>query len=533
MALADALRLASELAAADETYMRVLDRWPASDAADDALYGRLAIAEQQQNAERAESLAGELVRRFPESPFVPAAHFTQARLLVMRQEYAAAEPVLAALVSADGPNLQQARYLLGLAQLCQAKHAAALATIETVETDDAELAAAVREVRVAALVGLKKFDQAVPLLEELLAAATDEGVQIRWRTHLAIAHSELGQLDAAAGQLDKLPAASLADSDVAAAALAVAEKAHRAGNHALAKRWFEALAQESAAPSVRTPALAGLAWTQLALDGKEASAATFERVLRDYPDSPLAAEAALVRGRSLEEQGENNAALASYRLVIDKYAQSPQLPAALLAAGRLHDKLDQDREAAELLARLVNDFPEFGEHDAAIYALAWVLFDQEKLEEAHAQFLRLSDEFPASQYWADATYRLAQRAARRKEHAQAAELADRIIASECPAEIHEHALYLRGQSAAALSRWNEVAGFMEQLLDKHPDTALRPTAEYWLAEADFRRNEFATAREKFERLAKQFAGPNQCLDRKRATADRAVPRARKALGRSD
>lgn len=503
LALADALRQAGELATADETYRRVLDRWPNGDEADDALYGRLAIAELQENSERAESLAAELARRFSRSPHAAAARFTQARLLITRQEYAAAEPILATLVASEGANREQARYLLGLAQFGQAKHEAALATVEAMHTDNAGLAAAVREVRVAAFMGLKRFDQALPLLEELLAAATDEAVQTRWRTPLVIAHNELGQLDAAAAQLDKLPEAALADAGVAAAALAVAEKSHRAGNFALAKRWFTALSQDPAAGTVRSTALSGLAWTQLALEGKEASAATFARVLRDYPDSPLAAEAALMRGRTLEDQGEHNAALTAYRLVIDKYAQSPQLPAALLAAGRLHDQLDQDREAAELLRRLVDDHSDFADRDAAIYSLAWVQSDLDKADEAHALFARLSDEFPTSKYWPDATYRLAQRASRQKDHARAAELADRIIAAECPAEIHQHALYLRGQTAAALARWNEVAQFMELLLTKHPGTTLRPAAEYWLAEADFRRHEYASARERFERLAKQ------------------------------
>jgi TolA-binding protein len=499
-ALADALRQAGELAAADEQYGSVLSRWPDSAQADDALYCRLLVAEQQQNAERAESLAGELVRRFPESPYRAAAQLVQARILLARQDYTAAEPILTAMVTAGGPNLEQARYLLGVAELGQQKHAAALATVEAIQTDDAGLAVAVREVRVAALVGLQKYDLALPLLKEQVSATADEAAQTRWRTHLVVALAELGQLDEAASELDRLPRAALADQEVAAATLAVAEKAYRASNFPLAKRWFESLAQETVPAAVHGPALSGLAWTQLRLDGKQASAATFERVLRDYPDSPLAAEAALVRGRSLEEQGEHNAALTAYRLVIDKYAQSPQLPAALLAAGLLHDKLDQDREAAELLGRLVKDFPEFAELDAALYALAWVHLDEQKPEEADALFSRISDEFPTSQYWADATYRLAQRAARQKDHARAAELADRIIAADCPAEIHEHALYLRGQTAAALVRWNEVAQFMDQLIEKHPASSLRPSAEYWLAEADFRRNQFAAAREKFERL---------------------------------
>jgi len=540
LALADALRQAGETAAADEEYSRVLDRWPTSEQADDALYGRLLIADQQENNERAESLAAELTLQFPDSPYRASAELAQARLIVARQDYAAAEPILDKLVSADGPNQAQARYLLSLTQLGQQKLDAALATAESIQTDDARSAAAAGEVRLAALVGLKKFDQALPLLKDKLAATTDEATASRWRTQLVVALAELGQIGEAASELDKLPAAALADENVARAALAVAERAYRARNLAVAKRWYEVLAKETTAAAVRGPALSGLAWTQLALDGKQASAETFERVLRDYPESSLAAEAALMRGRALEEQGEHNAALTAYRLVINKYDQSPQLPSALLAAGRLHDKLDQKREAAELLERLVRDFPEFAERDVAIYAWAWVLIDQENIDKADAQFQRLADGFPTSQYWADATYRLAQRAARQKDHVRAAELADQIIAADCQAEIHEHALYLRGQTAVAQGQWIEVAQFMQQLLEKHPATALEPSAEYWIAEAEFRRNQFAAARARFERLMNKSPSRQeawsaivplrvvQCLTQERRW-DEAIAQAEKVL----
>ena len=80
--------------------------------------------------------------------------------------------------------------------------------------------------------------------------------------------------------------------------------------------------------------------------------------MRDYPASPLAPEAALVRARSLEDLKQPDAALATYRLVLDKYVDSPHVPAALWGAARLHGRLGQQREAAELLTRLVDEHSE-------------------------------------------------------------------------------------------------------------------------------------------------------------------------------
>ena len=196
--------------------------------------------------------------------------------------------------------------------------------------------------------------------------------------------------------------------------------------------------------------------------------------------------------------------------MIERYATAAaKLPAALFAAARLHDRLEQDREAAALLQRLVKEFPEFGELDATLYELAWVLLDLDQADQAEVAFVRISDEFPQSKFWADATYRLAERAARTKDLARAATFADTLLKAKCDADLRERALYLRGQVAASAAEWDEVARFMQQFMDDYPASPVRLSAEYWLAESDFRRDRYAEAREKLERLEKKSAGRNE------------------------
>ncbi|MDX1945539.1 MAG: tetratricopeptide repeat protein [Pirellulaceae bacterium] len=508
VASGDALRQAGDAAAADERYKTVLTRWPNCDQADEALHGRLIVAEAAHDEPRAASLASEFMRRFPENPLAATIRLSQIRGQLARREFAAAEPALVEIVAQPptGVSVEQARYLLALAQLGQQKFTAALATADEIQATDATIVAGAREVRLAALVGLKQYDQALPLLREQTLAAGDAQAAAKLRPQLVLALAGLGKLDEAAEELTRLDAASQADPAVAAVTLQVAERAYRDGNLPLAMRLFGAATGETVPAEVRGQALSGLAWTQYRADGKQASAATFDRLLRDYPTSPLAAEAALLRGHSLEELGHHDAALATYRIVIEKYGTSPQLPAALLAAARLHDKLEQDRDAATLLARLVHDFPEFAELDAALYELAWVQLDLKNADEADAAFARLADDFPQSKFWADATYRLAERAARTKDLPRAAELCDQLLRAQCEVALRERALYLRGQIAATAGDWDNVARFMQQFMDDYPASGVRLSAEYWLAEADFRRERFVEAREKLERLERQADG---------------------------
>ncbi len=101
-----------------------------------------------------------------------------------------------------------------------------------------------------------------------------------------------------------------------------------------------------------------------------------------------------------------------YRLVMDRYDESPHVSAAMLSAARIYDGLQQDRDAESLLRAWLEKFPASDQRDAAMYQLAWVLIDQGRDDEADEVFSQLRTDFRGSRYWADATYRLAERAAR-------------------------------------------------------------------------------------------------------------------------
>ena len=160
----------------------------------------------------------------------------------------------------------------------------------------------------------------------------------------------------------------------------------------------------------------GLGWSQFKAGKLPEAAATFDEVLKKNPPEAIAAEAALVRGRILEQLGQNEPALAMYDLVIDKYPGSKQHVDALLAAARLRDKLKQDQQAAALYQRLANEYPQFPKLDAVLYQWAWALQELDKPEDASRLFERLHKEYPQSRFWADATCRLAQRALDAKDY---------------------------------------------------------------------------------------------------------------------
>jgi TolA-binding protein len=229
-------------------------------------------------------------------------------------------------------------------------------------------------------------------------------------------------------------------------------------------------------------------------------------LLEKYPDDPLAAEAALVRGQALEKLGQSDPALAMYHLVIEKYPQSRELPRALWSGARLHDKLHQFSPAAELYGRLVEEHPKFGDADAALYHWAFVLRELDENEKADALFERLRRDYADSRLAADATYRLAERALARKQYDRTEKLLDELLSAGPPDSVRQHALYLQGRLAIARDAWDQVRPALERLVREFPESRLALPAQYWCAEAIYRQGDYRQAEQRFAKLASQSQG---------------------------
>ena len=196
-----------------------------------------------------------------------------------------------------------------------------------------------------------------------------------------------------------------------------------------------------------------------------------------------------------------------YRVVVDRYKSSPHASAAMLSAARLCDQqLKRDRDAETLLRSWLETFPDSDERDAALYQLAWVLVDQGRDEEADPVFEQLRSEHRGSRYWADATYRLAERAVRAKDFRRAEELAAEIVDDQSPGSMTSYALFLRGQLAATAQRWEDVLRWMDRVLAEYPGSDLKLSAEYWLAESHYRLRHYAQAGVLFDQLELATAG---------------------------
>ncbi|MFB9150903.1 tetratricopeptide repeat protein [Roseovarius ramblicola] len=92
--------------------------------------------------------------------------------------------------------------------------------------------------------------------------------------------------------------------------------------------------------------------------GEHAEAAKLLASFRsDYPGSPLAGQAGILRGRALEEDGQQSAAA---RAFLDTFSAAPdgaEAPRALYLLGRALGRLDQTEEACVTLGQVAARYP--------------------------------------------------------------------------------------------------------------------------------------------------------------------------------
>lgn len=517
----DALVQAGKLDEAKAQFELALQRWPESEFADDCWLGKLHVALAAGDHAGLDQLAAEFVQRFPKSLLQTSVERTQARSFLARKQPGEAIKLLERLTSAAATpapagttalsdaahDAATNHYLLALAYLDAERFDDALKALEPVlALPSGDLKLDGQRAQATALVALGKDAEAVAPLRAYVAAHA-QGDEAAWgRAELAIALARCQQWEQAKQTYAELLSQHAGHKLIPPTAAALAEAALAAEDKTWSAELFASLARDENPPEYIARGLSGVAWSEYKAGEAAQAAGTFEQLLKRFPENPLAAEAALVRGQILEQLNEPQQALAMYRRVIGDYAGSPQLASALLGAARLSERLELDAEAAALYERLDKEFPNLPEHESVLYEWAWTLKKLNKPAEADLQFERLRSAMPRSPFWADAVYRLAEHANQAKDYDRADQLLSELLAGDPDPKVMPHALYLQAQVAVGAEKWDRVAAPLKRLAAEFPESPLLPLASYFAAEAAYRQGDYEAAGKQFEELAEAQRG---------------------------
>lgn len=544
-AAADALRRAQQPERAGKLCRRVLQDWPKSEWADDSLNTLIQLSWEGRRLDETRQLATQFQEQYSDSELLPVVQQTLARAAIKDGDYA--DAVKALEPSADSPSADSVtadsataverkteitparesasepsavgqiapttrdtnQYYLALALLGESRYQDALRTLEPLAAiqSPAELVDGVRVARAAALLGLERYAEAVEPLQTYLQAPTSRADVERCRAQLVVVFARLERWNDIDPVLDAFRGEHQ-DNDLYESTLEyLAESAGGKGQRERGRTWFAELGATAYQAARAAHGLAGEAWLESQRPEQlNAAVTTLDRLKQRFPTAPAVPETALLVGQALERAGRSQEALGLYRLVVQTHCESTHYSAALLAAARVCDAQQLDGEAESHLRKWLDAHPAAPEREAALYQLAWVLVDQGHDDDADQVFEQIRSLGPAGTYWADATYRLAERAVRVKDMQRAAALATEIAASRSAGRMVSYAIFLQGQLAATNQRWDDVLRSMERLQREYPDSELKLSAEYWLAEAHYRLHQLAPARERFDRLQQAAAG---------------------------
>ena len=169
---------------------------------------------------------------------------------------------------------------------------------------------------------------------------------------------------------------------------------------------------------------------------------------------------------------------------------------------------------------------------AVTFRMGWALASANRFDESDERFADVIAAGPNSSCWADAVYRLAERAATRSDVPRAKRFVSMLLAYAPDAktvpesaslptasagarppsltpDIEAHAMFLDGQLAATERNWRHCHARMTLLINTHDASSLQSVAHYWIAESDYQLGRFADAGKRFEVLATKPSQPGE------------------------
>ena len=511
----EALRTLGREAQAAEAYDGIIQRWGQTDYADDAFQARIQIAFDVRDGQLIEALVAEFTKQHGDSPLLPMAMHLGARSALRDERFEKADALFSYLVNdvhaSEGSDsgLKLANlYYLALCKLARQDYDRCLAVfdeLEAISSSEQPLTSGVYAARGSAMMGLGRHAEAVTQFEQYLEEEPEGTEAARAQSQMVLALAELQRHERVTAEHQKLikqyPASDLIDTTT----LSLAESAFQRNDFRVAEKYFQYLADHGQSPMAREQGLAGLGWSQLRQERETDAAKSFDQFRQEFPESNLSGDAEFVVAQARERQDDWDAALAAYEKVIEHHPDSRHHAQALFSAARACETLGRVDQALTLLEQLAQTHPNYTDLDAAWYQRAWLLRDAGRERDADAAFAKIYETFRGSEYWSDATYRLAEGANRGGEPQAAQSLLQELIKNGDDERVLCHGLYLSGQIATEQQNWAKVVLQMQRVVDAHGSSALAMNAEYWVAEAYFRLRQYPQALERFDALQPKLA----------------------------
>lgn len=348
---------------------------------------------------------------------------------------------------------------------------------------------------------LEKYSEAEALAKEYLKQFPNEGRHDQILANLIITLDKTGKPKEVDQYLEQLQSRKPGVELLIQTNRQLAERNYEQKAWDRSKKFFGEIVKIGADSPEYPAGLSGLAWSEFQLGEDQAAATHFEQFVKEYPKSPLAAEAAYMQGRSLENNKQLKDAVAVYQKTLDQFAPSRYAMLAGLQAARTLFQLNDLEAVNQAYEALLQKFPQAENKDKILDEWALINYEAEQFEQSDAIFRRLVKETPESDLADNARLSLAESDLIAGKLDAAAKSFDELQASaKSDEKVQQVSLYRLIEINLEQQNWKQVEKFSKELLKRYPQNEYAAFAQFHQAEAALYQNQVEAAQAELLKL---------------------------------
>ena len=463
-----------------------------------ALYNAAFSALQDNQPEKASSLATEFLKQFPKDTLVPDVRFIAAEGQLITGKVNEAARTYGDLLRESSPkdNVQRPLWVLRAATTFNAakKFADTVALVgrEANKLPKPEQKAEAYLLAGQAQMNLRKASDAALSFQRSLEADSNWKRAQECQVLAGQALMNAGKADAAKSTWQQL--ISKSDSAMADQARYKLAQMHASkGDFKNAVSYYDQIVSSGKDQRLVPYALYGKGYSSMQLNDHEVALEPLNEILSKHGRHPLRGDALLARGITLRNLQRYDQAEKDLTAYLAFNPQGANLGHALYELALIDQKQKRPEQAAARLRQLADGVPDYPEMDKVLYELGWSLKEAGKPDEAAKEFTDLIRRYPKASVVADAAYYVGQRSYSQKNWGKAAQQFAVAAARAGNNDISEKAHYRLGWSYFKAKDFSKAEKAFSQQATKHGNGRLALDALMMVGECRFKAGNYKDA----------------------------------------
>jgi tol-pal system protein YbgF len=239
------------------------------------------------------------------------------------------------------------------------------------------------------------------------------------------------------------------------------------------------------------------------------AAADLERLLRQFPASANAGEAAFWLGESRFYNRQYRQALLAYQQVPNG---QPRYPEALYGRGWVYYQGSDWPKAAAEFEQVVQRYPDASIRPEALYRLGEVQFNAKNFDKAIAAYQQLVREYPQDKLTSNARFRIAWVQQKAGNSGQAIRDLSTFVRDHPDQPITADALYWLGMAYLGTKQLDEARAQFERILAQWPSSEVASQASLRLGDTFYNQGKYTQAIDSYTRVKASGASEAHTVD---------------------